>query len=610
MNQYLFVDGGVVCRRFDSDPVSELGQPVVASEDGPQPVPALNALRDWKKRYALASVRNDENVLREIGTEMFDWLDTAGALSDWMKPAERHLQILPDDNSNPELATALMEAPWEILFNRGFLAADLAQLFVVSRRVMKPSETPWDPSHGDLRMMFMAAAPEGVSELDYEAEEVAIINATQSAAGSSSLAHLVVEESGALELLSERLDGRDGDFEVLHLSCHGDIIAPRGDDGTRHGAERPVLILEGVDGTPHEVSAPEMISTCQGTMPPLVFVSACRTAQRGGPDTLRGAADMRRTGMGEGVGLLNNPLHTRDIGKDQAAPIAEAAEPYVLELVRGVGNVLGWDGSVYDHDASAFATGFYRALSRGRNVPTAAAVARRDLIQERQRDPKNGRHWHLARVYLGAEGGGPICKPGLKGRDVPATVPEFLDSENKIRVAGRETFVGRRRTIQKALTTLRSGDRGLLTHGIGNLGKSSLAKRIADRLISYQTVVVVSPRADLGSANGRVIFEKLKAAMGKRADALEYGSPQAEELRNQAAAMEADLAEAPERFCVRYWPARSRTSPFFWSWTTLRILWRRQRLRRRSRNRKRIYCGIYRRSFVRLPGLASRQGSW
>ncbi len=478
---------------------------------------------------------------------MFAWLDSAGALKDWMKQPERMLQVLPDDGSASELAAALIEAPWEVLHHQGYLAQDPAQLFVVSRRVM-PAADPWQPQYGDVRMMFMAAAPEGQSELDYEAEEVSIINATKSTTGPAPLAHLVVEESGALEFLSERLDGRDGEFEVLHLSCHGDIIAPKGTDGTRDGLERPILLLETAEGEAHEVSAPDLIGACQGTLPPLMFVSACRTAQRGGSDTLRGAAGMRRDGFSEAPANHFSVPASRDMSGGPAEPVAYAAEPYVLELVRGVANVLGWDGSVYDHDASAFATSFYGALSRGKDVPTAAAMARRDLLREQAQDPRNGRHWHLARVYLGAQGGGPICRPGAEARDSIVAEPAFLDSENQIKVAGRDTFVGRRRTIQAAIAALRAGGHGLLAHGIGNLGKSSLAARIAGRLTGLRTVVVVSPKAELGSANARVIFAKLKAAVDALADAMPYGSEEAKTLREQAAAMQSDVAKDPSRF--------------------------------------------------------------
>jgi hypothetical protein len=43
------------------------------------------------------------------------------------------------------------------------------------------------------------------------------------------------------------------------------------------------------------------------------------------------------------------------------------------------------------------------------SVPRAAAVARRTLLCNKAQDPHRGRHWHLARVYIGPNGGGALC---------------------------------------------------------------------------------------------------------------------------------------------------------------------------------------------------------
>ena len=57
----------------------------------------------------------------------------------------------------------------------------------------------------------------------------------------------------------------------------------------------------------------------------------------------------------------------------------------------------------------------------------------------------------------------------------------FLDRKQQVPVAAAEMFVGRRPELQRSLRALRSGGRaGVLLHGQGRLGKSSLAARIAD----------------------------------------------------------------------------------------------------------------------------------
>jgi hypothetical protein len=58
-------------------------------------------------------------------------------------------------------------------------------------------------------------------------------------------------------------------------------------------------------------------------------------------------------------------------------------------------------------------------------------------------------------------------------------------------VASREAFVGRRRELQASLKALRQGGAaGLLIHGMGRLGKSSLAARIAHRRPDLKLTVV------------------------------------------------------------------------------------------------------------------------
>ena len=67
----------------------------------------------------------------------------------------------------------------------------------------------------------------------------------------------------------------------------------------------------------------------------------------------------------------------------------------------------------------------------------------------------------------------------------------FLDRKQQVPVAAAEMFVGRRPELQQALRALRSGERaGVLLHGQGRLGKSSLAARIADRCPDYAVAVV------------------------------------------------------------------------------------------------------------------------
>ena len=338
---------------------------------------ATQKLCAWSKRYDEASRHDREGELSAIGSEMFAWLDsTNGWATAWTEgPLDRALEIEVTGAGTPA-EIALLDAPWELLSRpSGPLALDDVRLFIVARRIGSRG-TPLPPRHADFQLMFMAAAPIGQRELDFEAEEAGILRATERLP-----IRLVVEESGALEFLSPRL-AEEGPFEALHLSCHGEIDAQMG----------PVLLLEGSAGESLKAGVMQLSQALGADRPPLVMLSACRTAEFGSP------------GLGALPGQREGGAPTREGG---AAPrAAELATPFARKLATILPNVVGWDGSVYDVDATEFATQLYKELAARSPVPRAAAVARRALLLKKGQSQKSGRHWHLARIYLGPGGGG------------------------------------------------------------------------------------------------------------------------------------------------------------------------------------------------------------
>ena len=429
------IGNDVVCRANGA-------MPAECRIDGETLQPALLALG---ARYDAAVRKADGDALPAVGRELLRLLDANGWATAWAGAAgSRNLEIRVTDPAQ-SLAAALLDAPWELLATAdGFLADDDTQLFELTRRIGAPGSAI-APTHADLQLMFMAAAPQGADELDFEAEESAILQATQALP-----LHLVVEESGSAQPLAERL-ALDGPFEAIHLSCHGDIDPERG----------PFLAFEDPQGAMQPAFAGDLarlLGDVQSTS--LVFLSACRTAEQ-----------------------ANSTLSP-----------SRATEPFVRNLVRaGVQNVLGWDGSVYDTDAAAFAESFYRELAMLAPIPRAAAVARQQLRRRNRQDPQQGQHWHLARLYLGAQGGGPLAARGLPKRKLASTsqTSQFLDAQrSEVPVASRLAFVGRRRPIQAVMRAFSEGSAGVLVHGMGNLGKSSLAHRLSSRMTGHHTVVV------------------------------------------------------------------------------------------------------------------------
>jgi hypothetical protein len=382
--------------------------------------PDLEKLKNWSHRFD-ALVRTDTTAggFVTLGQELLTWLDGSGHwLSAIQQGSGRRLLEFAIEDANDPQGRSFLDAPWELLADKqGFLALDEDRPLVLSRRIGAAGK-PVEPAHADLLLMFMAASPEGVQELDFEREEAGILHSTARLP-----LHLRVEESGCLEVLSDRL-AEEAPVEALHLSCHGNI-----------DNDEPVLALEDRFGRPDRVTVGELVERLGEQPPPLIFVSACRSAQQ--------------------------PL---------------AAPSLSLRLVRaGLPNVIGWDGSVYDTDASHFAKVFYERLAARSSAAYAAAMARASLLRAQQTDPdrQTGQHWHLARVYLGPTGGGPVCANGKPRRDLTkdAGFQAFLDkARQRVPVGSAREFVGRRRAVQSILRAFDERNyAGVLIHGMGRL---------------------------------------------------------------------------------------------------------------------------------------------
>lgn len=366
--------------------------------------------------------------LATVGNRLYRWLD--GPTERWLQSARAAEQPISLYLSGGERLRGL---PWETLFDEGFLsvagACPVSPIRVASER----QSTPHSPANRPLRVLFMASAPMGVQpELAFEAEEAEILQA------GLGQVHVVVEESGSIGGLASVVQAEPEPFDVIHLSGHGVMTA----DGPR-------FVMEDEVGARHDASAEEITDALRHHWPRLVFLSGCSTGQ---------AAD---------TGLL--------------ASMAEA-------LVKaGAPTVLGWARPVGDIAATRLAASLYQSLGRGDSIVVAVTEARRAMAGATP--PSSA--WHLLRLYADRT---PltalVTARGTKGRARLITARAhslFLDNEGTVKVASRESFVGRRRDIRGLLRQLRPADgsvevTGTVLHGMGGLGKSSLAARLLERL--------------------------------------------------------------------------------------------------------------------------------
>ncbi|AUB44535.1 Serine/threonine protein kinase (plasmid) [Nostoc flagelliforme CCNUN1] len=388
-------------------------------------------------------------LIQKVETDYYtrlpeDYAKTGQALYNWLDGSDRIFQSAIDQHKREVIVLAiaatekLAHLPWEILHDSTDFLVNRRPFPIIPIRWVKDDDskqlTPEDqPANRALNVLFMATSPLEIEpELDFEAEEAQVLSATKRQPLS-----LIVEESGCLKELGYLVDNNEKNyFDVIHLTGHATFRD-----------KKPCFITETELGEAEYSSAEDIATELQFQLPKLIFLSGCNTG------------------------------YSSDAG---AVPsMAEAL------LKQGATAVIGWGQRVLDTDAIATAAVLYQELSAGKTLTEAIAIAYQVLLKNQARD------WHLLRLYVAETLPGALVKRGRKPVPRASVAQEFLDPEKKLRVATRETFVGRRRQLQNCLRTLKtsSTEVGVLIHGMGGLGKSTIAARLCDRLSEDQPII-------------------------------------------------------------------------------------------------------------------------
>ncbi|MFB2920983.1 GUN4 domain-containing protein [Aerosakkonema funiforme] len=377
-----------------------------------------------------------------------DYTKTGQLLYNWLDGTDRILQNAINQHKREGIILAiaasegLAHLPWEILHDgKGFLVErkpGIVPIRWVKDENHRQLTLKEQPANRALNVLFMATSPLGIQpELDFEAEEAQILEATK-----RQPLCLIVEESGCLKELGYLVEDYEKNyFDIVHITGHATICG-----------EKAYFITETEFGEAKYSSAADIATELQFQYPQLIFLSGCRT------------------------GYLTN----------------EGTIPSMAEelLKQGATAVLGWGEKVLDTDAAKAAGILYQELSAGKTVTEALSCTYQALLRMRLQD-KQVRDWHLLRLYVAETIPGALVRRGPKPVPRRSVVQEFLDPEKKLRVATRETFVGRRRQLQNCLRVLKTNTEqiGVLIHGMGGLGKSTIAARLCDRLSEFEKVI-------------------------------------------------------------------------------------------------------------------------
>jgi len=417
-----------------------------------------------------------ESIILRSRLSVYDYTITGRKLFNWLDGSDRFLQQAINQYWQEGIVLAiaasakLAHLPWELLHDgNNFLVARMPAVVPVRwvSSDTKQLSIEGEPANRALNVLFMATSPLGVEPvLDFEAEEGRILEAT-----ARHKIGLTVEESGCLTELGYLVADYDrGYFDIFHLTGHATLS-----DG------QPRFITETETGESYLASAKDIAKALKSRIPKLIFLSGCRTGQ---------------------------------LGNSGAVP-SMAQE--LLNL--GAKAVLGWGQKVLDHEAVIAAAALYEALSRGDELTEAIAHTYQSLIENQARD------WHLLRLYAAGTLPGQLVTTlrtrGRKPAPKPSVAEQFLDPAGKVKVPTRSSFIGRRRQLQNCLRALKNppsppyqggniGGVGVLIHGMGGLGKSSLAARLCDRLPEFERLVWV------GRVDEPSLVNKLAAALDSR----------------------------------------------------------------------------------------------
>ncbi len=377
---------------------------------------------------------------------------------------------------------ALLALPWELLsLPRHPLPVKEGKIEIIRRLVLpgdvddpaKDSAPALPPAH--LAILGFTAAPVedqgegarlgadgglGDSDLFWEREQERLLFALDGLL-CEGRGRLILPDTGDKEELRAQL-ARPDRPQIVHISCHGGPVSVPG------GSPEPALFLEDADGRRAPLTGRELLSWVRATPgaepPGLLVLSACSTAGATG-EGAPGAGERAGAGVAQAVG--------------EVAEVVEAIEAAGLaeSLVRGgLPRVLGMQSTVTDSGATAFAEGFYAALARGTDLANALRAGRAELAA------RGGPHeWAIPTLTLHGDAG-PLAAP--EGTAARIATP-FEAAREQFRIAGvaylDRGYVGRRDAERRLRGAFNRGERVMVIHGLGGIGKSTLAARFLER---------------------------------------------------------------------------------------------------------------------------------
>ncbi|MEM1328538.1 MAG: CHAT domain-containing protein [Bacteroidota bacterium] len=345
------------------------------------------------------------------------------------------LQVIHQD-------VAIRNLPWQLL----------TENCAVVKSTKKELPTHRPNANYPLKVLIMVAAPEGVTRLDYEKEELQLLSAF-SPLMSKGLVEVHFTEDGALSTLDEALTANK--YHILHFSGHG--MYDREENVGKLALEDE-LTGKLKMATAEEFNAVLTKAAQKNHRPDLVVLSACQTANGKSGDI---------------SGVAGKLLESR-----KAAPA-----------------IIAMAASILDSCAIVFAETLYQWLSQEYNLPYAfqqARLAVKDYESQTFQLAQQGLapgQWLIPQLLFTQEVEDLVDKNAPKQTlDLSTNVSIVKGDRALLNLRVRPDnylFVGRRQEKRAAFRVLNEG-KAVLLRGQGGVGKTALAEHLAIRKMVQQ----------------------------------------------------------------------------------------------------------------------------
>ena len=386
------------------------------------------------------------NGLREWGEQTFEALLGSGRARDFYRDATRlghrdlHI-VVASDNAQ------VLAWPWEALHDPQI--GDLAQHCRIERqldRIDDPLPLAENLSQDLIHILLVTARPRG-NDIAYRSISRPLVELIQTEALPAKVTLL---RPPTFARLRQELKEHPGAYHIVHFDGHGGF-GTIGGSGDKFKGPQGHLLFEKEDGGEDPIEANQLSQLLREHRIPIAVLNACQSAMLG-PDA-----------------------------EDAFASVATAL------LKAGVRSVVAMGYSLYVSAAREFLPAFYRRLFEDGSVAEATRAGRQALLERPERRPGFPLQDWIVPVLYQQE---PLALDFAKlATPTNTSIPKLdtIPAEAKIDFCSApHGLIGRDRAVLALERASRRSPPALLVHGLGGVGKTTLARGYLEWLAQTQ----------------------------------------------------------------------------------------------------------------------------